>query len=56
MTLIQEIYQHWEGEAAIAAAALSSIVHGYQIIVQAGGVKNIWSKFLNGDKTTNKQP
>jgi hypothetical protein len=49
MSALKTIYSHWQEIAAVLAVALSSGVHGYQIIVQAGGLKNIWGKFLNGE-------
>ena len=48
--MIQKIIDHWQAIAAFGAVALSSAVHGYTIVVQAGGIKNIWGKFLNGEQ------
>ncbi len=47
--MIKYIAEHWAVICAGCAAALSSAVHGYQIVVQAGGAKNIINKFLNGE-------
>jgi hypothetical protein len=48
--LFASLYANWGKIAAIFAVVLSSAVHGYQIIVQAGGLKNIYGKFLNGEQ------
>ena len=38
--------REWIGVISIFAMAL---IHAYQIVVAAGGCKNIWGKFLNGE-------
>jgi hypothetical protein len=47
-TLLLYIINHWSFIVAAFAAAGSALVHGYQIIVNAGGLVNIFKKFLYG--------
>ena len=48
--MIQAIIENWKEIAVVGAAAVSGAIHGYQIVVQAGGLKNICGKFINGEK------
>lgn len=41
---------------AIAGAALSAVVHAYQLVVNGGGVRGIWRRFLNGNDKPGGQP
>jgi hypothetical protein len=52
----QMIFNTWTVFAGIAAAALSALVHCYQIVVQAGGWKNIWMKFSYGSDVPTVMP
>jgi hypothetical protein len=53
--LIQLCWQHKTEIAALGAVVLSSAVHAYQIVVQAGGIRTMWSQFM-GPKQSQPQP
>lgn len=52
MSYIKLVATHWKEIAGFGAVALSTLVHAYQIIVQAGGIDNIWLKFRKGETPT----
>lgn len=46
---MSQIISAIENNKAIVALLASATVHAYQVIVNAGGIKNIWAKLLNGE-------
>ena len=45
---VQFVFDNWHKFVAFGAIALSAGVHVYQVVTNAGGIKNLWSKFMNG--------
>lgn len=43
---IQVCWEHKTEIAALGAVVLSSGVHAYQVVVQAGGIRTMWANFM----------